>query len=251
MTSHLGILSLILFLIWLIPDTILRDLLWMIVAGIAFKLSFSPTLLLQTGLKIFKASESGKIGEVKKLTQGLVRRNVEKLDLSHTLSAAIESIAESFVDGVLSPLFYFLLLGPLGALFQRIANTLDGALGFKNEEFKEVGYFPAKADDVINYVPARISAILIAICSGNFRSTLKVWKEYRAVTESPNAGHPMAAMAGALGVWLEKIGHYKINEGRRDPSGKDVKVSVKIVTCSTVLSLIISILILEFTHLLT
>jgi len=248
--SHLGVLSLILFVIWLVPNTLIRNLLWIIVAGIAFKLSFSPTLLLKTGLEIFEASKNNEIKRVKELTQELVRRDVNELDLSHTFSAAIESIAESFVDGILSPLFYFIVLGPLGALFQRIANTLDGALGFKTDEFKEVGYFSAKADDAINYIPARISVILIAICSGKLRSVLNVWKAYRSVTESPNAGHPMAAMAGALEIWLEKIGHYKINEGRRNPSSKDVRASVKIIMCSTVLSLIISILILEFAHLL-
>ncbi len=249
-TSHLGILSLMLFVIWLVPNVMARDLLWIIIAGVTFKLSFSPTLLLRTGLEIFKASENNETERVKKLTQGLVRRNAKELDLPHTFSATIESIAESFVDGVLSPLFYFIILGPSGALFQRVANTLDGALGFKTEEFKEVGYFSAKADDIINYIPARISVVLIAICSGKFRSVLNIWKTYRSVTESPNAGHPMATMAGALGVWLEKIGHYKINESGRDPSGKDVKVSVKIVTCSTTLSLLASILILELIHLL-
>jgi adenosylcobinamide-phosphate synthase len=241
---HIIPLILILYIIWLLPqDMILKDVLWIIMSGITFKLSFSPTLLLRTCLNIYKNVMKDNIKKAKELTQGLVRRDVSKLDLPHVLSAAIESLAESFVDGVLSPLFYFLLFGPLGALLQRIANTLDGAIGFKTREFREVGFFSAKVDDVINYVPARLSVILILICSkvlcGSLRGPLRTWRKYRSVTESPNAGHPMSVIAGSLGVWLEKIEHYKINPGGRDPRPEDLLKAIKIIICALVLSLLL------------
>jgi len=159
-----------------------------------------------------------------------VRRRVDELGEGHVASAAIESLYESLVDGFTSPLLYYVFLGPLGALLQRIANTLDSALGYKDPGYREVGWFSAKADTIINYLPARLTALLeIMTCpliKGSIRRALEIYLRDRGATESLNAGHPMAAASGCLGVRLEKINSYTIGEEYCLPDWRDIRRGV-------------------------
>ncbi len=189
----------------------------MLVNAWFLKQSFSIRLLFDIVRKIRDFAERGDWVKTRELTQQIVRRDVFRLDEGHVLSAAIESFAESLVDGLIAPLFYYPFLGVYGALLQRIANTLDSALGYRTPEFIRVGWFSALMDTILNYVPARLCALYIIASSAllrlDWKRALGIWRRDAGRTESKNAGHPMAAMAGALGVTLEKPGHYRLGDG--------------------------------------
>ena len=235
MIAHLFAYSLVLYLAWLAGP-----LAWVIAAGYVIKTSASLRLLVDTVDGVGRALRSGRLGDARELAQGLVRRDLSHEDAGHIASAAVESLAESLVDGFASPLLWLSLLGPLGALAQRIANTLDGALGYKDPDHARVGLASAVADTVMNYVPARLTALLIAVSSplggGGLRRSIKSWVECAGLTESRNAGHPMSAIAGALGVVLEKRGHYALcPRFTRLPDARDVDTAVRIVIAAAAL----------------
>ncbi len=224
----------------------ISPIIWLFCAAYILKVSFSTRLLLELVYRVGKAVSMGRGELARKLAQHLVRRDVYKLDDEHLLSASIESLAESLVDGFVSPMFYYLLLGPIGALFQRVVNTIDGAIGYRTAELKDVGWFSAKLDTIINYIPARITALLIIISSPIIStSILRAWRIYlrdRNKTESMNAGHPMAAMAGVLGICLEKPGHYRLGDPTRPIEPGDVSKAIKVAVSSMVAFMVMAIL---------
>jgi len=224
--SHLVVYAALLYAAWR-----LGPLAWLLAAAWVLKVSFSLRLLLETVWRAAGCMEQGDMACARRLVQGLVRRDVYRLSPGHVASAAVESLAESLVDGYTSPLLYTALLGPLGALLQRLANTLDGALGFKTPDYLEAGWASAWADTLLNYLPARATAALTAlaapIAGGSPARALRVWKRYGGATESRNAGHPMSAVAGALGVRLEKPGSYILGEGPL-PGPGDMKRGVAV-----------------------
>lgn len=190
---------------------------WVIVAGVIVKLSIPVRLLLETVADTARRLREGDLDGARRRVGGIVRRRVEDLGPGHVASAAIESLSESLVDGVTSPLLWYVAAGPLGALLQRTVNTLDGALGFKTPEYLRAGMVPARLDTLMNLAPARLTAlatVLLAPLAGlSARGALRAWLRYRRATESLNAGHIMSAYAGALGVALEKRGSYRLGWG--------------------------------------
>jgi len=221
----------------------LYAMLWIIMVSWILKTCFSITLLVDIGLKVYRYSAIGDWSKARYWTQQIVRRDVYVLDEEHVLSACIESLAESLVDGIISPLFYYPFLGVVGALIQRLANTLDGAVGFKTKELRDVGWFSAKMDTIINFIPARLTAFYIItsslILKYDWRNALKVYLRDRRKTESVNAGHPMSAMAGALGIRLEKMGYYALGDRCKPIDPLDVLKAVKVIIVSTSIHLVI------------
>jgi adenosylcobinamide-phosphate synthase len=122
-------------------------------------------------------------------------------------------VAENACDSFVAPLFYFMLLGVPGAIAYRVVNTLDAMIGY-HEKYEYLGKFASRLDDVLNYVPARLTALLLVLATFLSRRDAKTsWQvalSDHSKTESPNAGWPMAAVAGALNVQLEKVEHYKL-----------------------------------------
>ncbi len=237
--SHLIPLALILIITYQI-----NQLLWILASAIILKLSFSLKLLLDICYKAYLSFKVG-LDEARKWVQQIVRRDVYKLDEQRVISASIESLAESLVDGFTSPLFYYAFLGPLGAMLQRLSNTLDGAIGYKTPEYREVGWFSAKVDTVLNLIPARLTALMIALSSfiarGNINEAIRTWIKWNRATESLNAGHPISAMAGALEVRLEKPSHYVINADSRCPETQDIVRALRIAILVSSIWVIIAI----------
>lgn len=225
------------FALMLIVAYTLHPVAWVLVAAVVLKHSFSLRLLLDICYRAYRGFSKG-LDEARSWVQLIVRRNVWELDQPRVVSAALESLAESLVDGFTSPLLYYLALGPLGALAQRVANTLDGALGYKTPEFRDVGWFSARMDTVFNYIPARVTATLIIalapVTGGDVREAFRVWRRYNGATESLNAGHPISAMAGALKVRLEKPGYYVVNEDARDPRPEDIPRGMRLAVAVAV-----------------
>lgn len=143
---------------------------------------------------------TGDIGTARERLSWIVGRDTEKLDQSEISRATIESVAESLVDGIVAPLFWSVIGGAPGALIYRTANTLDSVVGHRTEAYEKLGKMSARIDDLLNWIPARICALVLCL----FRSPTS-WATVRreAVQHaSPNAGWPEAAMAYALGVRL-------------------------------------------------
>ncbi len=147
----------------------------------------------------------------------IVKRNTKNLDKNHVISGVLESISENTVDGITGPLFYYALFGLPGAFVYRVINTADSMIGYKTDIFKNVGWFSATCDTILNYIPSRLTGLVMiisaAILQNNWKESYKIMIRDGKKTESPNAGYPMAALAGALETKFEKINHYKLGDG--------------------------------------
>ncbi|HEX5391375.1 MAG TPA: adenosylcobinamide-phosphate synthase CbiB [Burkholderiaceae bacterium] len=158
----------------------------------------------------------------------LVSRDVTALTVAQVRESAIESLAENLNDSVVAPLFWFLIAGLPGAALYRFANTADAMWGYRGErqgrDWTWAGKWAARADDVLSWVPARITALLLALW-GPWRVWRQLALESR-LTPSPNSGWPMAAMALGLGVRLGKPGVYTLNASGRAPGPADTQRAV-------------------------
>jgi len=147
----------------------------------------------------------------------IVKRNTNNLDKNHVISGVLESISENTVDGITGPLFYYALFGLPGAFVYRVINTADSMIGYKTDIFKNVGWFAATCDTILNYIPSRLTGLVMiisaAILQNNWKESYKIMIRDGKKTESPNAGYPMAALAGALETKFEKINHYMLGDG--------------------------------------
>ena len=155
----------------------------------------------------------------------LVSRDVAQLDAEGVRESAIESLAENFNDSVVAPVFWFVLLGLPGAALYRFANTADAMWGYRGR-WEWGGKWAARADDVLSWLPARLSALLLLV-SARCLALPTVWREARH-TPSPNSGWPMATMALLLGVRLGKPGVYVLNAPGRAPTPDDLQRAVKL-----------------------
>ncbi|MBI5554859.1 MAG: cobalamin biosynthesis protein CobD [Elusimicrobia bacterium] len=162
-------------------------------------------LLLHAG-QVLKEINNKDLSAARKQLSYLVGRDTLHLSEKEVIKAAVESIAESASDGIIAPLFYLILGGPVLALTYKAINTLDSMVGYKNEKYQDFGWFSARLDDVANFIPSRISGLLIAISSiirgQDFKNSFRIMIKDGRKHLSPNAGFPEASMAGALGVKL-------------------------------------------------
>lgn len=165
----------------------------------------------------------------------LVSRDVSQLTEAEVRESAIESLAENLNDSVVAPVFWFVLLGLPGAAVYRFANTADAMWGYRGE-WEWAGKWAARADDVLSWVPARLTAILIWLVAGEFR--LASLRREAAQTPSPNSGWPMAAMALALGVCLRKPAVYVLNKAGRTPQAVDTVLAISVAS-KVVLALVL------------
>lgn len=166
------------------------------------------------------------------LARHLVSRDTTDLSAAEVAGAAIESVAENLGDGVFGPWIAYGVLGLPGAAAYRALNTMDSMWGYRTPPYANLGWASARLDDLANLVPARVSALAIAAAAGVLREdaagAIAAWRRDAGTTESPNAGHPMAAMAGALGVTLTKRGVYVLGPGAREPRAEDVARAIRV-----------------------
>lgn len=216
----------------------LSGLIGLIIAAYFLKSTFSIRMLLASALGIKKDLDGGMIEKVRSELKTFVGRDTSELNVHQSASAVIESLAESFVDGILSPLFYFLIFGLPGALAYRMINTLDSMVGYKKEPFIELGYTAAKLDDIANWLPARLALVFIfiaAIFLGRPFDALKTCIHDHDKTASPNSGWSMSAMSGTLNVRLEKIGYHVLGSQYDEPQPFHIKKAVNVVGFSSFL----------------
>lgn len=193
----------------------INSVVYVIAAGLLFKLSFSLRGLRQAvgAVKGFLAKDN--LPQARISLRALVSRDTADLNQNQLMSATVESAAENSCDSFVAPLFYFLLFGVPGAIAYRIVNTFDAMVGYRGE-WEYLGKFAARLDDVANFLPARITGLIIVlaawICKKNVSQAWHIMLRDRKKTQSPNAGWTISAIAGALGVQLEKAEHHKLGD---------------------------------------
>lgn len=156
----------------------------------------------------------------------IVSRDTTRLDAGQVRESALESLAENLSDSVVAPLFWFALLGLPGAAVYRFANTADAMWGYRGR-WEWAGKFAARADDVLNFIPARLSAAALSLAGRDRCQVLRRLPQEAARTSSPNSGWPMAALALGLGIRLRKPGVYALNEQGAAPAAADVITALR------------------------
>lgn len=190
--------------------------------------------LLLRASEIETALRAGEIDAARRLCgMHLVSRDTSTLTAAEVAGATIESVAENLSDGVVAPWLAFALGGAPGAAAYRAANTLDSRWGYRNKEFEALGGAAARLDDAMNLVPSRLTALALIAASAldadaDAPEAFACWRSDAGRTASPNAGQPMAAMAGALLVRLEKRDTYALGTRYRDPVADDIGRAVRL-----------------------
>ncbi|MBE0446616.1 MAG: cobalamin biosynthesis protein CobD [Actinobacteria bacterium] len=168
--------------------------------------------LLDSARDVVGSLEKGSLGEAKAKVAGIVGRDTERMKRRDVVRATIESVSENAVDGIIAPLMYAMIGGAPLAMAYKAVNTLDSMIGHKNERYEDFGWAAAKLDDLVNYVPARLSVLLLAIaafiCRHNAAKAIKVAIRDGRNHASVNSGFPEAAVAGAVGVKLGGKDYY-------------------------------------------
>lgn len=175
----------------------------------------------------------------------IVGRDTSSLTDQEVRTAALETLAENLSDGVIAPLFWYFLLGVPGMLAYKMVNTLDSMIGYRNARYKDFGCWAARMDDVANYLPARLTALLMVLVSGRW-SLLKFVAHYGRMHASPNSGYPEAALAGILNCRFggphdyfgETVYKPFIGDNPRLLSSRDMRVAIRINRLSELLMLL-------------
>jgi adenosylcobinamide-phosphate synthase len=201
--------------------------------------SFAIRGLAAGAIGVRRPLEKGDLVAAREALWYLVSRDRTSLSAGLVAAAAIESVAENICDSIVAPLFFFAVGGVPAALAYRAINTLDAKIGYRGP-LEWLGKAAARLDDVVNLVPARLSGALVILASvfgpGSPARALAIWRRDRGLAASPNGGHPMAAMAGGLGVELEKVGLYRLGAGFPLPSPRDIDRSVRIMVVAAAIA---------------
>lgn len=213
-----------------------------IVVGILlFKSTIAIRGMEQHALAVMNSLEKNDLASARVHLSMIVKRKTKDLDKNHVISGVLESISENTVDGITGPMFYFAIFGLPGAFVYRVVNTADSMIGYKTNIFKNVGWFAATCDTILNYIPSRLTGLLMiisaAILQNNWKGSYKIMFRDGKKTESPNAGYPMAALAGALETKFEKLNHYNLGDVESTLTKKHVKSAIAIMKLSSLLFL--------------
>jgi adenosylcobinamide-phosphate synthase len=216
----------------------LNTIAYVVVAALLLKSTFSIKELRRSASRIKQLLEGGRLGRARLEVRALVSRDTKNLDEPHLVSATIESVAENTSDSIVSPLLFFILFGVPGAIGYRVVNTIDAMIGYHGR-YEYLGKFAARLDDVLNFIPARLSG-LVLVAAAYFwgmggRRAWRVMLRDHAKTESINAGWPMSAAAGALRTRLEKVGHYRLGNANNPLSPRLIPPAVRLMMVSVLL----------------
>ena len=205
--------------------------------------------------KVRNALQNGEIEKARKAVSLIVGRDTDVLSRDGICAAAVETVAENTSDGVIAPLFWMFLFGAAGGFFYKSINTMDSMLGYKNEKYLNFGRAAAKTDDAVNFIPARLGAILMIIscifCRLDFKNALRIFRRDRLKHASPNSAQTESVCAGALNIRLAGDAVYGgkvykkdfIGDDLRPIEPDDIKRAGYLMYISSALMLIIGILI--------
>jgi adenosylcobinamide-phosphate synthase len=234
------------FLLGFLKET--NALLSIILSALILKFTFSFRGLREAAISIKKFISRDELSRARFSLRSLVSRDTSSLDKSQIVAATVESVAENSCDSFTAPLFYFIIFGVPGAIAYRIINTFDAMIGYHGD-YEYLGKFAAHLDDVANYIPARIAALIIVVSAWISRKSIsQAWHimlRDHSKTQSPNAGWTMSAVAGALGIQLEKTGHYILGNDYHVLSVNTIDASLRIITIAALFWSLFMILLTE------
>ena len=212
--------------------------------------------LRQESMKVYEALKTGTIEDARHAVSMIVGRDTQALDADAVTRAAVETVAENCSDGVIAPMLYFALGGGPLAFAYKAVNTMDSMLGYVEPPYQNVGLVPARMDDVCNYLPARISGIMMLLAGGllglNFRNGWKIFLRDRYNHASPNSAQTESVCAGLLGLRLagdacyHGVLHKKkyIGDALRPITPEDIPLSDRLMYATAVLTLVICLILL-------
>ena len=252
--------SLILFIIYLIFENFV--ILFILMFLILLSSTFSFKMLINTAINV-KNDLNESIEKARKSVSYLVSRNTDELTEEFIVSATIESLSENITDSFIAPIFYyfifasvilitpihyqlyFLLLIPM---IYRISNTLDAMVGYENDELKYIGFFPAKVDDILNFIPSRIAGLYVVLSAYllgyDGKNSFKIMRRDARNCPSPNSGYTMATTAGALDIQLIKKETYILGDNIKNIETSDISNAVKLTKLTLILFILTIILLL-------
>ena len=224
---------------------------YLIVSSVICYYMLAGKSLKTESMKVYKAFENNDTEGARKAVSMIVGRDTQSLTKEGIIKAAVETVAENSSDGVVAPLIYMLIFGPVGGGVYKAVNTMDSMIGYVEEKYFYIGKFAAKLDDVLNYIPARISGILVIISAFilryDYKNAFRIFKRDRRKHASPNSAQTESAMAGALGVQLAGdatyfgVVHKKpyIGDKKREIENEDIKRANDIMYTMTIICLVV------------
>ncbi len=230
----IALIVMVFLVVWGLKRLVPNWVVWLILDTVIVFYCLAGTTLIREVREVFLALDRS-LDEGRQQVARIVGRDTSQLTAQEVRTAALETLAENLSDGVIAPLFWFALLGTPGMLAYKMVNTLDSMIGYRTERYKDFGCWAAHIDDVANYIPARLTALLMVIASGKWSLLSFVWKNGRRHA-SPNSGYPEAALAGALNCRFGGPHYYfgelfdkpYIGENERELTTVDMHTAVRI-----------------------
>jgi len=231
--------------------TAIHPALGIAVSVLLLYLSIAVRDLLAHGERVYQALKIGDLAEARQRVAFLVSRDTAHLDSQGISRATVESLAENLVDGITAPLFFALIGGPLGVMLYKAASTMDSMFGYKNEQYRAFGWGAAKLDDLLNFLPARLTGLMIplaALLTGlDWHNSWRIFRRDRLHHASPNSGHSEAAVAGALNIQLGGPGVYfgtptlkpTLGEANRALEPQDIRRASRLILLAAALTLLL------------
>ena len=253
----------LLLLILLISSV--NDYLFIIIYSIMLSSTYSIKMLL-TSAKRIENDLKEDINKARQAVSYLVSRDTEELTESFIVSATIESMTENITDSYAAPVFYFIVASIIFMIFNidyyiillfipfvyRISNTLDAMLGYTTDELIDIGFFPAKLDDILNYIPSRLSGLFIVLSAYLLRydgkNAFKILKRDAKKCPSPNSGYTMAPTAGALNIQLVKKGTYILGDNTNEIDVSDISKAINLTSLTIALFTIFILIIMTIVY---
>ncbi len=242
----------IFFVVWGLKRLIPNMVLWLVLDTIIIFYCLAGTTLIREVREVFLALDRS-LDEGRQQVARIVGRETSELSAQEVRTAALETLAENLSDGVIAPLFWLALLGTPGMLAYKMVNTLDSMIGYRTERYKDFGCWAARIDDIANFIPARLSALLMVVASGKLSLLKFVWRNGRRHA-SPNSGYPEAALAGILNCRFGGPHYYfgelfdkpYIGENDRDLTTQDMHTAVYINRTAELLMLVLTSVVVIF-----
>lgn len=248
----LVVLTSLLIVILILLIISFNNILFFIVFSILLSSTFSIKLLISSADDI-KNKLNENINIAREAVSYLVSRNTEKLSELFIISATIETLSENITDSYVAPIFYYMIFSIIilfinkncfilliiPPIIYRISNTLDAMVGYKNDKLKDIGYIPAKFDDILNYIPARITGLIVVLASYilkyNYKNSYLMYKRDSRKCPSPNSGFTMATFAGALDIQLIKKNTYILGDSNKKIEKNDISKAIKLSKLTIIL----------------
>lgn len=229
---------------------------WAISAFLAYQM-LAMKQLKRESMKVFEALKKRDIKGAREAVSMIVGRDTKRLNESGITKAAVETVAENASDGVVAPLLFMMVFGVAGGWFYKAVNTMDSMIGYKNDKYRYFGTAAARLDDVLNFIPARVTALFMVIATLflglNWKNAIKIWMRDAKKSTSPNSGQTEAVMAGALGVTLLGDAWYfgklvkkpEIGDKLREIEPKDIEIANRVMYLSVFMIYFVGILIMR------